>query len=185
MAEIVLTYAKALFDAAAEADRKEPCLKDALSVLNVIRENPDFERILRSPEITADEKTRLIVRVFGADISEPFMGFLHVLVRKGRIENLEQIVREFEAMVEESENRVTAQVSSAAELSEAEKEKLIRTLEKSTGKTVRLHTMVDPSLIGGLVVRVKDKIYDNSIRSSLAKMSRHLKDVRISEDKVV
>ncbi len=185
MAEVVLRYAQALFDTAVENGRVLPALSDARFVRQVFVDNPELMKFLKSPETMTEEKIHLNERVFDGQIGEPMLGFLHVVIRKGRIENLVEMLDQFEEMVQDEQNRVVASVTSAKELTAEERSRLLDTLTRSTQKEVILDTKIDPSLIGGLVVRVKDKVYDNSIRSSLTQLSKHLKGIRITEDKVV
>ena len=185
MAEVVLRYAKALFDAAADSGRLLPAQEDARLVRRTFLDHPELMRFLRSPEAMTDQKTEAIERIFAGQIGEPVAGFLYVVIRKNRVEELIEMLDRFEEMVQEDQNLLVATVTSAKELSAEERDKLLSTLTRSTQKKVILDSRIDPSLIGGLVVRIKDKVYDNSIRSSLAQMAKHLKGIRITEDKVV
>lgn len=185
MVEVVAErYAKALFDAALDAKCIEKAEKDCKAVRAAAESNPELMRFLLMPNISREQKLDAVRRIFTGEVGEPMLGFLHVLVQADRSEHLIQILEAFERMVMEYTRTVRATVTSARPLTDAELAQIRETLEKAADKTIILETDVDPSLIGGLVVRVNDMIYDNSIKSQLARMTRHLRGLRIS-DKVV
>ena len=103
-----------------------------------------------------------------------------MLIRKGRIRLLGSILKEYEKLAREARREITVQVRSAAKLSTAQLEKLREILEKKLDRTVSLSVKVDPSLIGGLIVRVGDQLYDNSIRSRMEKLRAHLSGISLS-----
>ena len=185
MVEIVAErYAKALFDAAVDANCLEQAVKDVETVRETVASNPDLMRFLLLPNITREQKIDALQKIFNGVLGEPVLGFLHVLVRADRVDSLIPIFDDFDKKVMEHDRTVRALVTSAEPLKESELAQIRKTLEKAADKKIILETRIDPSLIGGLVVRVNDLIYDNSIKSQLAKMTRHLRGLRMS-DKVV
>lgn len=182
MAEVIaVRYAEALFSVAEEKDLLTRTAQDINCVRTVFSENPDLVRVLAMPDVIPEKKESLISRIFQEDLEEPMLGLLHVLIRKDRIGQMEEVFTEFEDRLMEWEKKCRVTVTSAAPLSDAEIDKIRNTLAKSMDKEILVDTVIDPSLIGGLVVRVGDVVFDNSIRSSLSKMSRHLRELRISE----
>ena len=182
MAEVIaVRYAEALFSVAEEKDLLTRTAKDITCVRTVLAENPDLVNVLAMPDVIPEKKAELLNRIFQEDLEEPMLGLLTVLVRKGRIGQIDEVFAEFEERLIEWEKKCRVTVTSAAALSDAEVSKIRETLAKSMQKEILIDTVIDPSLIGGLVVRVGDVVFDNSIRSSLSKMSRHLRELRISE----
>lgn len=181
MVEVIAErYAKALFDAALDQDVLDKTLNDSRTVRRVLDENPDLVRFLAMPNMGVEQKLDAAARIFRQSIGEPLMGFLHVLIRADRTAHLLQVFDEFEGMYRVHNRQAIAVVTSAKALSEPELEKIRETLSRSSGKEILLEAKVDPSLIGGIVVRLDDMIYDNSIKSQLSRMTRHLRGVRSS-----
>ncbi|MBC7325220.1 MAG: ATP synthase F1 subunit delta, partial [Moorella sp. (in: Bacteria)] len=102
---------------------------------------------------------------------------LYLLIDHKREMFLKDIVSFFTEMANRARNLVEVQVTSAVELEKEEKKKLTEVMEKVTGKKVRAEYFVDPSLIGGVVVRVGDRVIDGSIRTRLASMREHLRQI--------
>ena len=181
MVEIIAErYAKALFDAALDQGRLDETLNDSRTLRRVLDENPDLVRFLAMPNIGVEQKLDATARIFRQSIGEPLMGFLHVLIRADRTAHLLQVFEGFEDMYRVHNRQAIAVVTSAKALSEEEIAKIRETLAKASGKEILLEAKVDPSLIGGVVVRLDDMIYDNSIKSQLSRLTRHLRDVRIN-----
>ena len=181
MVEIIAErYAKALFDAALDQGRLDETLNDSRTVRRVLDENPDLVRFCAMPNIGVEQKLDATARIFRQSIGEPLMGFLHVLIRADRTAHLLQVFEGFEDMYRVHNRQAIAVVTSAKALSEEELAKIRETLAKASGKEILLEAKVDPSLIGGVVVRLDDMIYDNSIKSQLSRLTRHLRDVRIN-----
>lgn len=170
-------YAEALYDIAVRdnaVDRIEQELKSLEVILN---ESEDLQKVLFHPQITADDKKELLEKVFSGKISPVMANFLALLVDRRRETFFGDITAEFVKRANEGRNTVTAGVTSAVELNDAEKAGLDKTLAKMTGKTVQVSYSVDPSLVGGVVVRIGDKIIDGSVKTRLCDMRERLKAI--------
>ena len=180
MAELIAErYAQAAFDIGIEQDRIQQIQRDAGVVRSVLAENPDLKRFLSMPTVSAEQKYNAMAKIFEGEIEEPVAGLLHVLIRAGRTEHLSEVLEVLEGMILDYQKQVRGEIASAYALSQTELDRIQDTLSRATGKTVILEPKVDPSLIGGVVVRVNDVVYDNSIKSQLAQMTRHLRGLRI------
>ena len=100
-------------------------------------------------------------------MQEPAKGFLHVLTGKGHIRQLDACIKAYAELHDSARKLATAVVTSAVELTDAEKDKLKAKLEQRLGRTIRLECSVDPSLLGGLVVQVDGRIIDGSLKHRL------------------
>lgn len=176
------TYAEALFELAVEEQKVDLLLEEILSVQAVIQENPELMQFLDHPEILKEEKIHVIEHIFKGRVSDDMTGFLVVIVTKGRSKELPAIFAEFISKIKEYKKIGSVQVTSAAELNEQWKDRVREKLLATTGyKELEIHYHVDPSLIGGVVIRIKDRVVDNSIRRKLELLKEQL--LKISLDR--
>ena len=189
MAELVAKrYGKALFDLAASREAMDVIQKDAAFLRDILVQNPEYARFLELPEVAAEVKIKSIETVFGAgdrreaSLSGAMRGLLAVLIRKGRIGYLTAILDEYERLTMEFRREARAQVRTAAALSEAEERRIQEALCQSLHRQVSLSVEVDDALIGGLIIRVGDTVFDNSIRTRLDKLTRGLLELQLRSD---
>lgn len=177
-------YAEALYEIASRekvlpkyksmVDRVEEELK---AVKEVIEGNRDLQQLLYHPRITAEDKKEVLGKLFKGRVSDITINFLALLVDRRREAFFGDIVAEYIRLANAGRNIVAAQVASAVDLNDKEKGELNQVLSKLTGKKVRSTYVVDPSLIGGVVVRIGDKVIDGSIRTRLATLKERLKAI--------
>jgi F-type H+-transporting ATPase subunit delta len=170
-------YAQALFDIASEEkvfDRIEAELK---AVKDILDENVGLQRLLYHPQITAAAKKELLDQLFKGKISEVTGNFLALLVDRRRETYFNDIVEEFVALANASRGITEAKVTTAVELNDTEKGELSSIMARLTGKKVQTSYAVDPSIIGGVIVRMGDKIIDGSVKTRLSTMKDRLKAI--------
>ncbi|MEO5336149.1 MAG: F0F1 ATP synthase subunit delta [Magnetospirillum sp. WYHS-4] len=171
-------YASALFELA-EADKALERVAEDLSRLDaMIRESADLARLIRSPVVAradqAKAMTALVRRIDAADLTHRFIG---LVARNRRLSALPAMATAFQSLLAAKRGEVTAEVVSAGELSAAQVEALTVSLKKAVGSAVTVEARVDPSLIGGLVVKVGSRMVDSSLRSKLLQMRLAMKGV--------
>ncbi len=175
---IARPYAQALFDLAQGGNMLDPVESGLNEVQKLTDESPDFSRFLRSPVISTDQKAAALEKILADVKLEPSVGnFLRVIARNGRLFALPQIIKTFRDMAAAARGEIAAEVTSAAPLSGAQLKSLAETLKKKIGKTVTLNEHVDPSLIGGLVVKVGSRMIDSSLKTKLTAMKIAMKEV--------
>jgi len=169
-------YAKALFAVCKENEKFDE-YNDALQGLNgVFATDSSLADSLTNPLYPMDVREKVMEGIVASMGVDKVMGnFLNLLVEKKRAGVLPDIAEEFQIMVDEEKNVSHGSVVSAVELSEELQAKVQATLEKLTGKTVKLTTSVDPSIIGGVVAKVGDLELDGSIRTQLASLKDSIK----------
>ena len=183
MADVIAErYSQALFELAKEKDMLEKTAQDVLFVQSLMDEHPELYRYLQLPDVSVDRKKTAMERILEGSVDRPMAGLIQLLIQKSRIGYLTEILAGYQNLLRDEKQQVQVWVTSAVSLSEAELSKIVKTLEQSLHKEILMEQIVDPSLIGGVIVRVGDKVYDNSIRSSLERLSRHLKDFRIGDN---
>jgi F-type H+-transporting ATPase subunit delta len=178
LTQIARPYAAALFDLA-KADNSIEAVEEGLDrLIALASESPDFARFLRSPVINAEEKLVAIHAVLERAKPHTTVGdFIKVVAKNGRLFALPAIVAAFKNMAAGHRGEISADVTSAAPLSEAQVKSLAETLKSRIGKTVALNQYVDPSLIGGLVVKVGSQMIDSSLKTKLQAMKIAMKEV--------
>jgi F-type H+-transporting ATPase subunit delta len=178
LTQIARPYASALFDIA-QSENQLASVETALSdVGRLLVESEDFSRFLHSPAITSEDKARAVDSLLGRTSTNPLVAnLLRVVARNGRLFALPQIIAAFKALAADARGEVTADVTSAAPLSEAQAKALSDTLAAKVGKAVTLNQHVDPSLIGGLQVKVGSQLIDSSLKTKLAAMKIAMKEV--------
>ncbi|MCL6635552.1 MAG: F0F1 ATP synthase subunit delta [Peptococcaceae bacterium] len=170
-------YAEALYEIASQKNLVDRIESELKAVEAVLKENVDLQRVLYHPQITAESKKGLLEQLFKGKVSGITGNFLALLVDRRREVFFADIVAEFVKLANAGRNIVAAQVTSAVELNNEEKGKLDQVLARLTGKKVQTSYAVDPSLIGGVVVRMGDKIIDGSIKTRLATLKERLKAI--------
>ena len=168
MAELVKQrYAKALFEVAIELKREDDFLMQLNGLDRVLKENPGLLKILKAPMVSKDEKKTLIDEIFANKISNESINFLKVLVDKKRFESFHQIVATYKELLNESRNIKEVTAVTAVALSEDMRTILSERLKKITGSNIVLHTVVDESLIGGVLLKIGNKQVDGTVKSRL------------------
>ena len=166
-------YAKSLLDLAQEQGQLDAVKKDMESVVSVLKSNAELLAILKNPIISGDKKRNILAAIFEGKISPTIVSFFNILVNKGRGAILLDIAQEFVREYNEAKGIVKASVTSATALSEANLAELQQIITGEIKAEVILKNIVDPSLIGGFVVRVGDRQIDASIAGKLNKLEKH------------
>ncbi|MEW6275937.1 MAG: F0F1 ATP synthase subunit delta [Bacillota bacterium] len=170
-------YAEALFAIASDQGNIDQLEEELQAIDRVIAGSRELQKVLYHPQITPEEKKEIVKNIFAGRISRTANNFLYLLIDHKREMFLHDIVAYFTGMANRARNLVQVEVTSAVELTEEEREKLNEVLEKITCKKVRAEYSVDPSLIGGVVVRIGDRVIDGSVKTRLAGMREHLRQI--------
>lgn len=181
MAKLVSkTYAQALFELAVEENKTSLLLEEAMGLLEVIRTNVEFGQFMNHPKIQKEDKLGVVKNVFENKISSELVGFLVTIVEKDRYTEIEDILCEFISSVKEYNNIGTAYVTTAIALDDKEKQDIeSRLLATTKYKTVECVYEVDKALIGGMVIKMGDRVVDSSIRTKLDKLQRELLAIQL------
>jgi len=166
-------YAEAAFqvaqrDGTVDAWRRE--LEDAATVVAV----PAIGHTLANPSVALDTRAASVEQTLGHIASRPVLNLIQLMLRRGRIEDLPHVAAEFRRLDNARKGVTLATATSAAPLSAAELKALTERLEALTGGTIELDVEVDPSLLGGLVVQVGDRLIDGSVRGRLERLRNQL-----------
>ncbi len=177
--EVTNVYAEALFDLARKRGITEPLARQALQVAALVEEQPRLRLFLEAPHIVRQAKFDLIERVLRPHFLDTLADLAIYLVRKGRIEYLRDILRRLHYLYQVDQGIYPAALTTALPLDEAQKNRLLRTLEQFTGKRLLLSYKVDPTLLGGVVFSVQDTYIDDSLRGHLKRLRDQLHTVKV------
>ncbi len=172
-------YARALFMAASDTHVVDPVEEDLVALRDIWEKHPGLARFLESPDVQIEEKSRFLDRVFSDGLTKLVRRYLIFLLEKKRIEFFAETVTEFRQIAEEHRGRWEAHVTAREALSGEQREKLTRELARLTGKEIRLVEKIDPGVIGGLRVRMRDRVIERTIRSELVRLREHLLAARL------
>jgi len=171
-------YAAALFDLA-QGEKQTDAVASALDrVAALVHQSPDLARLIRSPVIDRDEQGKAIAAVLArAGIKGLAAKFVGLVTQNRRLFLLPQMIRAFRVLVSHHKGEVAAEVTSAKELGAAQVDAVRKALAKVAGREVRLSTRVDPSILGGLIVRLGSRMVDSSLRTKLFNLQNAMKEV--------
>ena len=171
-------YANALFELALEADALDTTERDLETLKAAIDESDDLHRLIKSPLYGRAAQGRAIGAVCEAlELSATVANLAGLMAARRRLFALPEVIDIFARLAAEQRGETTAEVRTARALSDAQAEALKEKLAAASGRTVKLNVTVDPSLIGGLVVRLGSRMIDTSIRSRLTALQTAMKEV--------
>lgn len=169
-------YSKSLIELANEKGILKQVHQDMLLFSSVVSQNRDFQLMLTNPVIKSDKKLKVINSIFAGKVQKMTLMFFNLVAQKSREAVLLSMTSEFERQYNEVKGIQVATVVSAVPFAPAQRDALIKQLTLETGKIIQLKESVDPSLIGGFVLRVGDKQIDSSVKNSLRKLRKDFKD---------
>ncbi len=171
-------YAQALFELAKDGKALKALETDADALGEALAASPDLREAISSPVITREDQGRAIAAVGEKlGLSALTANTLALMAGNRRLFVLPQLVDDLKARIAEEKGEVTAEVTAAAKLTAAQSKKLAETLKAKVGKTVKLNTTVDETLIGGLIVKLGSTMIDTSVKSKLASLQNAMKEV--------
>lgn len=174
--ELATRYASALFDLADEQRQLDVVAEELKAFCAAIAENSDLDRLVRSPALSRADKQRAtdaLLDAFGAsELTRKFVGYI---ASRRRLFMIGQITQRFLDELARRRGEVTASVVSAQPLSAEQEAALTDEIKKQVGAKVQVELSVDPSLLGGLVVRVGSRMVDTSLRTQLQKLETAMK----------
>ncbi|HVM97424.1 MAG TPA: ATP synthase F1 subunit delta [Candidatus Acidoferrales bacterium] len=167
-------YAKALFALAKDANALEPTGEQLERVAAVVHD-PSVGSVVASPLLTSSKRTEM-ARMLGRELglSELLTRFVVVLAEQKRLVELPMIRLNYDRLLDAALNRARAIIRSNSALSPQQQAELISTFTRLTGKQVMAQVVVDPGLLGGVVVEVEGKVYDGSVRNQLDRLAAQL-----------
>jgi F-type H+-transporting ATPase subunit delta len=175
-------YAQAILEAAEKAGCRDGVLDELRSLgRDVLPRVPGADRMFASPRITAEEKGAMIDKICGDRVLPTTLHSLHVLARHDRLGMLAEVVEAAGRMADERDGLKRAEFITAVPLDSAERERVVADTAQALGLRLAPTFTVNPDVLGGLVVRVEDTVYDHSVATSLRRLGSSLKQRSIHE----
>jgi F-type H+-transporting ATPase subunit delta len=175
-------YATALYEEADATGVLADVDDDVQMLRRSLESNRELARFFKSPVIPKEKKDTIIQELLNERVSELLVRFLRLLVRKDRETLTKAILDQYQSLRDEHKGIVEAAVTVAHPLADEDREALVEVLEEKTGKDIRLQLEEDPDLIGGLVIRVGDRVFDGSVRNQLNALRDRLHETTLSVD---
>lgn len=169
-------YAQALFELALDGGALQAVESDLKGLKSAYRDSVDLRRLLASPAFSADDKARGLDAVAAAGNAHPLTRkFIGLLARNRRASALPAVITGFEQLMAKHRGTVSAEVVSARPLTDIQLQTVTAAIRQALGRDPELETRVDPALLGGLKVRVGNRLFDSSLRTRLEQMTYALK----------
>lgn len=174
------TYGEALYELAIEEGKADAFLEEVTTLQQILGENPELDKLMNHPKVPKEEKEQVMEEIFQGRVSQELLGFLLLILQKERYRELNQIFTYFIGRVKEEKGIGLAYVTTAVELSEVQKKRIEeRMLETTSCKQMEMHYAVDEKLIGGMVIRMGDRVVDSSVRTKLDELTRQLYQIQL------
>jgi F-type H+-transporting ATPase subunit delta len=182
MAKLVSkTYGDALFDLGIEEGCMDELQEDAGFVLDALKDNEDLGKLLNNPKVDK-EKEKVMAGIFGDNVSKNMSGLLELMVSKQRHNDIADTLAYFLGKVKEYNNIGIAYVTTAVELDDRQKAAVEKKLLDTTRYVkFEMNYSVDSSILGGMIIRIGDRVVDSSIRNKLDSLTRDLRKVQLGE----
>lgn len=182
MAKLVdKTYGDALFELALEKGQTDTYFEECQGILEILKANDELMKLLTHPKISKEEKIQVIENVFKGRVNDDITGFLVLILKKDRQTMIPEILKYFIDRVKDFKKIGVAFVTTAVPLDEAMKKSVEKRLIATTDyQSFEMNYDVDKDIIGGMIIRIGDRVVDSSIRSKIETMAKELYDVRLT-----
>jgi F-type H+-transporting ATPase subunit delta len=169
-------YARAIFELAREQGQVEEWTRRLLTVRDVLTQ-PQARRVLGNPSIALQRRQQAATALLEASVDTGGLNLGKLVVGAGRVDDLDGIIEEYQQLVDDDAGRVRAIATTAVPLTPSDADKLEARLSRRLDREVRLDTRVEPEIIGGLVLRIGDRVIDASVATRLQQLRRRLAGV--------
>ena len=181
MAKLVSkVYGDALFSLALEENKLDEVWEEVKLLSSALQENKEFTNMMTHPDMTQEKGLALLEEAFGGKLSDVMMGFFQVLVKKGRFSEILSVLDYFQKEAKEYKKIGVVYVTTPTGLTEEQKSSIVERLTQISGyQSLEMNYVVDPGLLGGIRIRIGDRVVDNSIQTKLEEMTSSLSKVRV------
>lgn len=174
MTEFGREYGEGLYALCAEEHIERETLDELRALCDAFRENPDFIRLLSNMSLSKEERVGIADRALRGQVHPYVLNFIMILTERGAAYAFQECVAAYQACYNDAHRIVEAEVTTAKALTDAQREKLMQKLRAMTGKDVALRENVDASVLGGVLLQMDGKRYDNTLRQRLNDIRRSI-----------
>ncbi len=175
------TYGEALYELAIEENKVDSFAEEIALLRGILADSRELNSLMNHPKIAKEEKLQVMKRVFEGRLDAQLLGFLSLIITKDRYSEVDNILRYFLDQVKELKGIGVAHVASAEPLKEEQKQQIVDKLLETTGyQQMEMHYAVDSGLIGGIVIRIGDRVVDSSIRTKLEELQKSLMKIQLA-----
>lgn len=182
MAKLVAKrYAEALFELALEEDKTDNFAEELQVLLQALRENKELGALMNHPKLDKEEKQQLMKHILEGSVSVEIAGFFQIIIAKDRYMEWEDIFTCFLDLVDSHKNIGKATVTTALEMDAPQRERIhSRLLETTQYETMEITYYVNPSIIGGMVIQIGERVVDSSVRTKLSGLTKVLNEIQLA-----
>ncbi|MBP2651101.1 MAG: synthase subunit delta [Firmicutes bacterium] len=181
VSQLAARYAHAIFELASDKKIIDAVERELLLITEAMNESKDLASLLCHPQVPAEVKKDTVVKLFSSDLSEYVRNFLFLLFDRRRETALLAIVEEFRTLANRARNIIEAEVTTAMPLAQDQEKGLSEKLSVVTGKNVILKTQVDKRILGGVIVKIGDKLIDGSVERQLKTLKAALLKTEVTK----
>ena len=170
-------YAQALYEIARHLHRDDQFQEELESFSKALKSDPGLEKIFENPSLKIEDKRKFLQKIYQErrqDFYETLLDFYTVLLEKNRFFLIHEITASFKRIADEAKGQGTAEIRSAVPLESGQESRIVERLEQIAGYKITVKKEVDPSLIGGVVVKIKNRIIDGSVKNSINLLKKQL-----------
>lgn len=177
-AAVAKRYAHALFEVAKEHGKIEQVEKDIVTISQTVKEHQELNKVLKHPSVTTAEKKAIFESLL-EKMSEEVRNFIFLLIDRQREMELAEVTKEYIELANDTRGVLNATVTTAKPLSSQEEQQLADRFGQLINKKLRVETKIDSDIIGGVVVKIGDRLYDGSIAGKLSRVQQHIKQSEV------
>ena len=167
-----IRYAKAILSLSLDLKKADIVNNDMQLITSTIEENNELQLLLNSPVIKSEAKKSALMAIFDKKIDEASIGLINLLIENKRLSLLPEVSKQYTLLYDEHKGSQIAEVTTAIPLTDDLEEKVLAKVKELTGKKVSLENSIDPTIIGGFILRVGDKQFDASILGKMNNLRR-------------
>lgn len=174
------TYGDALFTLAVEENKIDELVQEITQLLDILKKEEEFSKLMNHPRVPVEEKINLVKEIFTGRISSELVGFLTLVVTKGRYSSINEILQYFIDSAKEFKGIGVVYVTTPLPLNDGQKSAITKKLLQTTQyKEMEMHYAINQELIGGMQIRIKDRVVDSSIQTKILKMQQNLMQIQL------
>jgi F-type H+-transporting ATPase subunit delta len=175
---LATAYARSILELATERNVADATGQELSQIAELVESDPSVQTFMASPAVSETHRSHAIAKAFEGRVSELVSNLLGVMSHKGRLGQIRQVAAAYSELLQDQKGIIEVDVTVAEKLSDAQLQEVRMKVSAALKHEVVVHQYIDPSLIGGLLLRVEDRLFDASVKSQLRAVRRQLLSAR-------